>query len=121
MRYRNLAEMHRRQAERYGPRPALRHKRHGLYHDIPWDDYRAAALAGAAALADVGVRPGDRVGLVGENSADWLVADLAILTAGAVNVTPHAPLTARQIHFQLHDAEVVWTIVSNRAQLDKIR
>jgi long-chain acyl-CoA synthetase len=121
MRYRNLAEMHRRQAERYGPRPALRHKRHGLYHDIPWDDYRAAALAGAAALADVGVRPGDRVGLVGENSADWLAADLAILTAAAVNVSPHAPLTARQIHFQLADAEASWLIVSEAAQLAKVR
>jgi long-chain acyl-CoA synthetase len=121
MSYRNLAEMHRRQAERLGPRPALRFKRHGLYRDRSWDDYRAAALAGAAALADVGVRPGDRVGLVGENSADWLVADMAVLTAGAVNVTPHAPLTARQIHFQLDDAGVSWLIVSDTAQLAKIR
>ena len=40
MTYRNLAEMHRRQAERLGPRPALRYKRHGLYHDLSWDDYR---------------------------------------------------------------------------------
>jgi long-chain acyl-CoA synthetase len=121
MTYRNLAEMHRRQAERFGPRPALRHKRHGLYRTCSWDEYRAAALAGAAALADVGVRPGDRVGLLGENSADWLVADMAVLTAGAVNVTPHAPLTARQIHFQLDDAGVSWLIVSDVAQLAKIR
>ena len=40
MKYRNLAEMHRRQAERLGPLPALRFKRHGLYHDLSWDDYR---------------------------------------------------------------------------------
>jgi hypothetical protein len=41
--YRNLAEMHRIQAERLGPRPAVRWKRHGLYHDISWEQYRADA------------------------------------------------------------------------------
>ena len=46
---------------------------------------------------------------------------MAILAAAAVNVPPHAPLTARQIQFQLNDAGVRWLIVSTRAQLDKVR
>ena len=121
MKYRNLAELHRRQAERLGPLPALRFKRHGLYHDLSWDEYRADSLAAAAALIDAGVLPGDRVGLLAENRVEWLVADMAILAAAGVNVTPHAPLTARQIHFQLHDAGARWLIVSTRAQLDKVR
>src|SRR2546423_1673208 len=117
---RNLVELHRRQAERLGGRPALRYKRHGLYHDLTWQDYRADALAGAAALVESGLAPGDRVGLVAENRIEWLVADLAILTAAAVNVPPHAPLTARQIHFQLDDAGARFLFVSTREQLDKV-
>ncbi len=119
MNYRNLVELHRRQAERLGPVPALRYKRQGIYHDLSWEEYRAHTVAAAAALVDVGVQIGDRVGLLAENSADWLVADMAILTAGAVNVPPHAPLTARQVQFQLHDAGVTWLIVSTAAQLEK--
>ncbi len=121
MTYQNLVEMHRLQAERLGPRPALRFKRYGLYHDLTWEDYRTEVLAAAAALIDAGVKPGDRVGLLAENRIEWLIADIAILAAAAVNVPPHAPLTARQIQFQLHDAGVRWLIVSTRAQLDKIR
>jgi long-chain acyl-CoA synthetase len=121
MSYRNLVELHRRQAERLGPVPALRYKRHGIYHDLSWEEYSARTVAAAAALVDVGVQIGDRVGLLAENSADWLVADMAILTAGAVNVPPHAPLTARQVQFQLHDAGVTWLIVSTAAQLEKIQ
>src|SRR5262245_10439906 len=117
---RNLAELHRRQAERLGPLPALRHKRHGLYHDYSWQQYRADALACAAALVDAGVRPGDRVGLFAENRLEWLVADVGILTAGAVCVTPHAPLTARQVQYELSDSGASWLFVSSRAQLDKI-
>jgi len=121
MTYRNLTQMHRLQAARLGARPALRFKRHGLYHDLGWDQYRADALACAAALIDAGVQPGDRVGLLAENRVEWLIADMGILAASAVNVPPHAPLTSRQIHFQLADAGVCWLFVSNREQLEKVR
>src|SRR5262249_29030715 len=121
MKYRNLAELHRRQAEVLGPRTALRYKRDGLYRDLSWDDYRAGALACAAALADAGMRPGDRVGLLAENRVEWFLADMGALTAGAVNLTPHAPLTARQVHYQLADAGVRWLFVSHREQMDKVR
>jgi long-chain acyl-CoA synthetase len=120
MDHQNLAQMLRLQAERLGPRPALRTKRHGLYRDCSWERYHDAALAGASALIDAGIAPGDRIGLLAENSADWLIADMAILTAGAVTVSPHAPLTARQVHYQFADTEAPVIIVSNKEQLAKI-
>jgi len=120
MPYCNLIELHRRQAERLGPLTALRWKHQGLYHDLSWEHYREQALAAAAALVDAGVTVGDRVGLLAENRVEWLVADMAILTAGAVNVPPHAPLTAKQIQFELADAGVTWLIVSTPAQLEKV-
>src|SRR5438309_811721 len=116
---RNLVELHRRQTERLGPRPALRYKRHGVYHDISWARYRADALACAAALISVGIAPGERVGLVSENRPEWLAADQGILAAGAVNVPPHAPLTAAQVEYQLTHAGARWVFVSGREQLEK--
>jgi long-chain acyl-CoA synthetase len=120
MPYQNLAELHRRQAERLGPRTALRYRQHGLYHDLNWERYRADALACAAALADVGVQPGDRVALLSENRVEWLIADLGMLTAAAVTVPLHAPLSARQVHFQFADAGVCWAFVSTASQLAKL-
>jgi long-chain acyl-CoA synthetase len=121
MEYRNLAEVLKTQAENLGPRSALRYKHHGLYYDVSWEQYRADVLAGAAALVDAGIQVGDRVGLLSENRVEWLMADLAILAAGGVNVPPHAPLTARQVHFQLAETETRWLFVSNQEQLEKIR
>jgi long-chain acyl-CoA synthetase len=121
MSFRNLAEILRVQAERLGPRPALRYKKHGLYHDLSWQDYYADARACASALVEAGVKPGDRVGLLSENRVEWLAADMGLLAAGAVNVPPHAPLTSRQVAFELADAGVSWLFVSNREQLDKIK
>src|SRR5262249_56536842 len=103
MNYRNLVDLHRRQAERLGPLPALSFKRYGLYHHLTWTQYRADALAGAAALIEAGVRPGDRVALVAENRVEWLLADPPILTPAPVNAPPHAPLSAPHHHFPLAD------------------
>jgi long-chain acyl-CoA synthetase len=119
MMYRNLTEMHHRQAERLGPRPALRYKRHGIYHERSMEQYRADALACAAALVKAGIQPGDRVGLLSENRVEWLIADMGIMAAAAINVPPHAPLSARQVHYQLADAGVCWLFVSTREQLEK--
>ena len=117
----NLVALHRWQAERLSQRPALRFKQHGLYHDVSWQAYREQALACAAALAEQGISPGDRVGLLAENSLAWLIADMGILSAGAINVPPHAPLSAAQVHYQLADAAVRWLFVSTREQMAKIR
>ena len=120
MTYRHLAEILRVQADRLGPRIALRYKNYGVYHDVTWQQYGADARACAAALIEVGIQPGDRVGLLAENRVEWLIADMGLLTAAAVNVPPHAPLTARQVAFQLADAGVRWIFVSTTEQLEKI-
>ncbi|MGL4552211.1 MAG: AMP-dependent synthetase/ligase [Gemmataceae bacterium] len=120
MPFTNLPQVLHANAARLGDAVALRHKRHGLYHDTSWRDYHDAARSAAAALVAAGVRPGDRVGLLGENGPDWLTADLSILYAGAVTVSPHAPLTARQVHYQFADAGVVWAFVSGPAQFAKL-
>src|SRR5581483_6272673 len=117
---RNIAEAHRRQAERLGPRVAVRYKRDGAWQDLTWADYRAAALACAAALVEAGVRPGDRVGLLSENRVEWMIADLGILAAGGVTVSPHASLSARQVHFEMHHAGARWLFASTAAQCDKV-
>src|SRR5436190_22999561 len=103
--------MHRRIAGRLGRRPALRYKRHGVYHDVSWDDYRRQADRAAAGLITLGVQPGDRVGLLAENSADWLVADIATFSAGAVDVPMHAPLVPNQVAYQLRHSGARGVIV----------
>jgi long-chain acyl-CoA synthetase len=121
MEIRNLAQLHRRQAARFGPRTALRFRRHGLWGDLSWDDYLARSLACAATLAEAGIQIGDRVGLLAENRLEWLIADMGILAAGAVNVPAHNTLSAKQIFQQFIHAEISWLFVSTREQYDKIR
>jgi long-chain acyl-CoA synthetase len=71
-----------------GDRPALRE---GAYPTRARD--LLAMVAGARAfLRRAGVRPGDRVALLGDNGARWVALDLAVMGEGALTV----PLYSRQ-------------------------
>src|SRR5215212_5066752 len=75
----------------------------------------------AAALHELGVKPGDRVGILSENRPEWTISDFAILCAGAVSVPVYPTLLGWQIEYILNDAGTVTVICSNQEQLDKIR
>ncbi|MFQ5767223.1 MAG: AMP-dependent synthetase/ligase, partial [Acidobacteriota bacterium] len=66
-------------------------------------------------LQSLGVRPGDRVALLSENRWEWLVADFAILAAGAVNVPLHPGLGGRSIGYILRDSGARKAFVSTPA------
>jgi long-chain acyl-CoA synthetase len=118
--YKNLIDLFHSQADRLGPRIALRYKRWGLYCDLSWDSYRWMVDHAAYGWMHLGVQRGDRIALLSENRFEWLVADLSILAAGAANVSIHAPLTAAQIEYQLHDSAARWIVVSSADQLAKV-
>src|SRR5579871_883401 len=116
----NLSLMHRGTCNRLGNRVALRHKRNGRYEDITWADYRRQADWAAAGLIDLGVKPQDRVAILSENRYEWLVADHAILSTGAINVPLHAPLAAAQVEYQVGHSESRGIIVSGQDQANKV-
>ncbi|MFC1432301.1 long-chain fatty acid--CoA ligase [Streptacidiphilus sp. N1-3] len=62
------------------------------------------SLAQAAALVELGVRPGDRVALMAPNVAEFPRAYYAILAAGGVVVPVHLLLTAEEVSYVLRDS-----------------
>lgn len=91
----NLVEMFFDQAGRLGARPFLFRKVDGAWQSLDWATVadRVARLAGA--LRTLGIAPGDRVLLVSENRPEWLIADLAIMAAGAITVPAYITNTER--------------------------
>jgi long-chain acyl-CoA synthetase len=87
LRYKTLVEMLERAAERFGSRVALEaRKPSGQLSSLSYRELREAAYRAGLLLATRGIKAGERVLLIGENSPDWVVAYFAILYAGAVAV-----------------------------------
>ncbi|WP_439658922.1 FadD3 family acyl-CoA ligase [Lentzea sp. HUAS TT2] len=63
---------------------------------LTWLGLRSAVLDAARALVGMGVRPGDRVALCAPNSAQWVIAALGALHAGAALVPINTRFTATE-------------------------
>ena len=72
-------------------------------------------------LKTIGVGPGDRVALICETRPEWMVADLAVLTAGALTVPIYPTLPAERIRFILSDAGASVVVASDEEQAAKVR
>ena len=76
-----------------GDRPFLWAKRGGRYQAMTWADTARAVSRLARGLVAVGVEPGDRVAIAAENRPEWAIADLAIMSAGAITVPAYTTNT----------------------------
>jgi long-chain acyl-CoA synthetase len=87
LRHKTLLELLDHAAERYGARPALEARTTSSQQSVlTYRELRDAAFRASLLLRIHGIKPGDRVLLISENSPDWVIAYFAILYAGAVAV-----------------------------------
>lgn len=77
----------------------------GTFTPVPYDHFKTNVDRLAAGLLDLGVRRGDRVGLISENCKEWLTADLAILSIGAADVPRGIDSTNDEIGYILSFSE----------------
>jgi acyl-CoA synthetase (AMP-forming)/AMP-acid ligase II len=88
-------------AERWRERPALHFIDTG--HVESWAELNRHVLTAAAGLHAMGVRPGDRVGILLGNVVEFPHAWLGILAVGAVAVPMNPAYTTREVAFVVDD------------------
>ncbi len=109
----NLPSLFFSQAAHYGENPFLWAKRDGDWVSMNWSEVAERVCAFAAGLTELGVQPGDRVMLVSENRPEWMVADLAIMSIGAVTVPAYTTNTIEDHEHVCRDSGSKVAIVSN--------
>jgi acyl-CoA synthetase (AMP-forming)/AMP-acid ligase II len=77
---------------------------------------RTAAVAGG--LAQLGIRPGDRIGLYAANSTGWILAYLGALRAGAVLVPFNPAYREAEVEHILDDSDPVLVIADGERLFD---
>lgn len=98
---------------------ALRHKYLGIWRDITWSEYQEKVRHVGLGLYSLGVRPGDRVAVIGENRPEWLFCDIGTMGIGAVTVGIYTTSPANQCEYVTGHSEAKVFIAEDDEQLDK--
>ncbi|WP_139864720.1 AMP-dependent synthetase/ligase [Bradyrhizobium ivorense] len=115
-----IPQMLRQRAAMHGDALALREKDFGIWNPYSWRHYYDTARAVALGLLSLGIKPGDRVAIAGENTPEWFYADLGIQMIGAVavGIYPTNPWVELQYIVKHSGARVV--ITGDQEQTDKV-
>ncbi len=123
MKYRNLADLFFKRAEKYLRRPIVRYRkrRHLPYEEITWQEAKENVEQIAYGLKALGLRKGQNVGLLATTCHLWMFCDFGILSAGCCTVPIYHSSLGDSVKFIVDHAELEVVIVSNKIQLQKLR
>jgi long-chain acyl-CoA synthetase len=115
-----IPQLLRQRAAMHGDRLALREKEYGIWNPYSWRHYYETARAVALGLMSLGIKPGDRVAIAGENTPEWFYADLGtqMIGAVAVGIYPTNPWVELQYIVRHSGSRVV--ITGDQEQTDKV-
>jgi long-chain acyl-CoA synthetase len=116
----NLVTMFFRQADRFGERPLLWHKREARWVPLTWREVAVKICLLARGLRSLGIQPGDRVLLVSENRPAWFVADFAVMATGAITVPAYTSNTEADHYHVLANSGAAAIVVSTRRLAEKV-
>jgi len=117
---RSIPELLRIRAQETPNRTAFRFPDGDGWASMSWSELNERVRRVAAGLRGVGIGSQDRVALLCSTRIDWVVADLAILTAGGATTTIYPSNTAEECAFIISDSQSKAIIVEDADQLAKI-
>lgn len=75
----------------------------------------------ASGLLELGIAPGDKIGLVVyKNRPEWVIADLAIQYIGAIGIPMYPTISSREYEYIMNEAEVKVCFVGMGDLYDKV-
>jgi long-chain acyl-CoA synthetase len=100
-------------AAKFGERPALHQPGTGAYRVWTWRNYRDAVRQIAVGLHEIGVRKGDMVALQSETRAEFYLADIAIISLGAISAALYTSLSFFEQARALRGCDAKFAIVEH--------
>ncbi len=121
MRQRTLPRLFKNSVQKFGSNILMWEKRGAKYESTTYSEMEKLVFDFSSGLVSLGLKKGDRTALISEGRNDWVMSELGILFAGAVNVPVSVKINdLSDLKFRLAHSECKMAIVSE-TQAEKIR
>src|SRR5580693_2473929 len=91
------------------------------WHSISSEEFLRRVAGLSAALVELGVKPGDRVGLFAANRPEWHTADFAITGVGGITVPIYFNESPERITYILKHCGAKFVFAAGAAQMQKLQ
>ncbi len=108
------------QVEQHGGREAYRYPEGDVWTSITWAQTAELVHPLAAGLLSLGVRTEDRVAIAANCRIEWVLADLAVMCAGAATTTVYPTTQHDEVAYILSDSGSKIVFAEDQGQVDKI-
>jgi long-chain acyl-CoA synthetase len=99
---------------------AFRAKHRGIYRERSWRDYASLVARCALGFRALGLARGDRIAIMGDPCEEWIIADLAGQTVGAVTYGIYPTSSVSELKFLMRDGAATMFIAEDQEYVDKI-
>ncbi|MPS71582.1 MAG: long-chain fatty acid--CoA ligase [Chryseobacterium sp.] len=100
----------------YPTKPALGFKKDHEWKELGWYQLKRLVFKTANALKASGVKENDKVSIYADNSAEWIIFDLAIMAIGAVTVPVYSTNGEDQVEYIIKDSGAEIIFAGNQEQ-----
>ncbi|MDC0161713.1 AMP-dependent synthetase/ligase [bacterium] len=94
-------------------KPYLWKKNNNIFESLSWKDVELSVKSLSKSLIDLGVLKGDRVVILSENRPEWQIADLAIMSIGAISVPVYTTSTTADYSHVINHSSARCMIISS--------
>jgi len=101
-------------------RVALREKEFGIWQRVTWQQYLEHVRDLALGLTAIGLRPGEALGIIGDNRPEWVYAELAAQAAGAVPFGIFQDAIIGELAYIIDHSGATLLVAEDQEQVDKI-
>ncbi|ASJ74476.1 AMP-binding protein [Granulosicoccus antarcticus] len=106
-------------AARFPDETALREKQYGIWKSQSWSQYNSNVRSIAQGLQVLGIKPGEIVGIIGDNRPDWVAAEIAVHACQGVSLGLYRDLMEQELAYLVNYAETRIVFVEDEEQVDK--
>ena len=111
----------RRNGEKFGAgKVALREKEFGIWQPYSWSDYYDHVKFFCLGLVSMGLEKADTIAIIGDNRPEWLFAELAAQSAGAIGIGIYQDAILKEVSYIINLAEAKFIVAEDQEQVDKI-
>jgi long-chain acyl-CoA synthetase len=99
---------------------AVREKEYGIWQESDWETYAKKAVSLALYYESIGVKPEDRIAIIGDNKPEWVYAELAAQLVGAIPAGIYQDAVVEEVKYLLQTMKATVVVAEDQEQTDKV-